>query len=69
MLSSRATKTLSIPFDPPHEVTIQKLSGRHLYKADTENDFAAQDYVREKDRAKAHGNVGGQALSDDDIPF
>jgi hypothetical protein len=53
MLASRATKTLPIPFtfnDPGdvrhHEVTIQKLSGRHLWKADTENDFAAQEYVR-----------------------
>lgn len=31
--ASRVTKTIPIPFDPPHEVTIQKLSGRHLAKA------------------------------------
>lgn len=33
--ASRNVKTLPIPFDPPHEVTLQKLAGRHLEKAET----------------------------------
>lgn len=33
IFSSRTIKTLDIPFDEPHTVTIQKLSGRHLGKA------------------------------------
>lgn len=31
--ASKVTKTIPIPFDPPHEVTLRKLSGRHLQKA------------------------------------
>jgi len=31
--ASRTTKTIPIPFDPPHEVLIQKLAGRHLQRA------------------------------------
>lgn len=31
--ASRVRVTLAIPFDPPNEVTIQKLSGRHLERA------------------------------------
>ncbi len=33
IFSSRTVKTLPIPFDAPHEVTIRKLSGAHLDKA------------------------------------
>lgn len=32
--ASRTVATLPIPFDPPNEVTIQKLAGRHLGKAE-----------------------------------
>ncbi len=32
--ASRTVVTLSIPFDPPNEVTLQKLAGRHLEKAE-----------------------------------
>ncbi len=32
--ASRTVATLPIPFDPPNEVTIQKLAGRHLEKAE-----------------------------------
>ena len=45
-LASRAVTTIPFVPDPPHEITIQKLAGRHLYKADTENDFRAQDYLK-----------------------
>lgn len=33
--ASRVVATLPIPFDQPHEVTLQKLAGRHLEKAET----------------------------------
>lgn len=33
LLSSRATATIPIPFATPHEVTVQKLAGRHLDRA------------------------------------
>lgn len=45
-LASRAVKTIPFTPYPPHELTIQKLAGRHLYKADTENDFRAQEYLK-----------------------
>jgi hypothetical protein len=45
IFASRTTKTIPIPFDPPHTVTIMKLTGRTLAKADREADFAAQEYV------------------------
>lgn len=32
--ASRTVVTLPIPFDPPNEVTLQKLAGRHLQKAE-----------------------------------
>jgi hypothetical protein len=47
ILASRAVTTIPLLFDPPHTVTIQKLSGRHLRKADDAQDFAAQDYVKQ----------------------
>jgi hypothetical protein len=33
IFASRKTKTVEIPFDPPHTVTITALAGRHLAKA------------------------------------
>src|SRR6185436_6595919 len=45
-LASRAIKTIPYTPDPPHEITIQKLAGRHFQKADQEFDFAAQDYMK-----------------------
>lgn len=50
MSSRRGKKTITIPFSPKpdgtlHEVTIQKLAGRHLRKADEERDFALNEYV------------------------
>lgn len=45
-LASRAVKTIPFPPYQGHELTIQKLAGRHLYKADTENDFRAQEYMK-----------------------
>lgn len=44
--ASRTTKTIPIPFDPPNEVTIQKLAGRHLGKAQLENQVLAIDNLR-----------------------
>jgi len=31
--ASRVVVTIPIPFDPPHEVTLRKLAGRHLERA------------------------------------
>jgi hypothetical protein len=31
--ASKVVVTLPVPFDPPHEVTIRKLAGRHLERA------------------------------------
>jgi hypothetical protein len=45
MFASRSTKTIPVPFDPPHEVTIQQLPGRHLERASQENYIEAQAYV------------------------
>jgi hypothetical protein len=33
IFASRTQKTIDLPFDPPHTITIQKLAGRHLGKA------------------------------------
>lgn len=33
IFASREQRTIPIPFDPPHEVTIQKLSGKNLERA------------------------------------
>jgi hypothetical protein len=53
MFASRVTKVIPIPFDPPHEATIQKLSGRQIDRA--VKAFQAQMY---KDIAE----VGGAAV-------
>jgi hypothetical protein len=46
IFASRTQKTIPIPFDPPHEVTIQKLAGRHLGKAQLENQVESVDNLR-----------------------
>lgn len=46
IFASRVTKTIPIPFDPPHTVTIQRLAGRHLERAKTESLFASADYLK-----------------------
>jgi len=46
IFASRAQKTLEIPFDPPHTVTIQKLAGRHLKRAAEENQRKGVDTFR-----------------------
>lgn len=45
IFASRTQKTIPIPFDAPHEVTIQKLAGRHLEKAAQEHQIETQSYV------------------------
>ncbi len=42
IFSSRTTKTLEIPFDAPHTVTIQKLKGRHMGGA---HDAYMQEFI------------------------
>ena len=46
IFASRAQKTIELPFDAPHTVTIQKLAGRHLEKARQESLFQSVDYVK-----------------------
>jgi hypothetical protein len=46
IFASRAQKTLEIPFDPPHTVTIQRLAGRHLAQAAMENQLNSIDTFR-----------------------
>ena len=46
IFASRTTKTIPIPFDPPHTVTIRKLAGRHLERANQENTFSSIDTLR-----------------------
>jgi hypothetical protein len=46
IFASRTQRTIEIPFDPPHTVTIQKLAGRHLEKARQEQQFASFDFVK-----------------------
>jgi hypothetical protein len=44
--ASHTTKTVPLPFDPPNDVTIRRLSGRHLEKARQENQFASVDTLK-----------------------
>jgi hypothetical protein len=37
IFASDTKKTIDLPFDPPHTITIQKLPGRHLGKAGQEH--------------------------------
>ncbi len=48
LLSHRATATVPIPFAPPHEVTVQKLAGRHVERAREEAQIAWQKQVERK---------------------
>lgn len=50
--ASRVVKTLPIPFDPPHEVTLQKLAGRHLHKAEVAHQLAWLEDVEAKGGVK-----------------
>lgn len=45
IFASRSLKVVPIPWDDPHTVTIQKLPGRHLGKAQQEKQIAAQAFV------------------------
>lgn len=45
IFASRTQKTIPIPFDAPHEVTLQKLTGRQLERASQENQIEAQQFV------------------------
>jgi hypothetical protein len=46
IFASRTTKTIPLPFDVPHEVTIQRLAGRHLGKAQLENQVTSVENLR-----------------------
>jgi hypothetical protein len=46
IFASRVRQTVELPFDPPHTVTIQKLSGRQREKASRESQFASAEYVQ-----------------------
>jgi hypothetical protein len=46
IFASRTQQTLSIPFDAPHTVTIQKLSGRHLQQAIEANQMASVEALK-----------------------
>jgi len=77
---ARATKTIEIPFDQPHEVTVQQLNGRQLGKAQKAffNELIADVQVRggakvqkdiqtlfEKDPATAKGEI--EKVKDDPL--
>lgn len=47
IFASRTSKTIDVPFDPPHTVTIQRLAGRHLAKAASAHQMAAIESYRE----------------------
>jgi hypothetical protein len=64
IFASRTVKTIPIPFDPPHEVTIQKLAGRHLAKA--KNAFLASLFDGVRDRGGAAVQKEMQALFGND---
>jgi hypothetical protein len=52
IFASRVTKTIPIPFDPPNDVTIQRLAGRHLGEAMLENQLHSIDTFRQMGGAK-----------------
>jgi hypothetical protein len=64
IFASRITKTIPIPFDPPHEVTLQKLAGRHLGKA--HDAFLADLYQGVRDRGGSAVQKDMQALFEGD---
>lgn len=51
IFASRTQATIQIPFDEPHTVTIQKLSGRHLELAKEVHQSAALDTLKRIDLA------------------
>lgn len=46
IFASRTQKTIDLPFDPPHTVTIRRLAGRHLEKAEREHLVATIDHLK-----------------------
>lgn len=63
IFASRTQKTIPVPFDPPHEVTIQKLAGRHLRKA--HEAWLEELYTGVRNRGGATAQKEMQALFDD----
>jgi hypothetical protein len=47
IFASRTRKVLELPMDPPHTVTIQKLTGHQLAKAAERQMITSQQYLRE----------------------
>jgi hypothetical protein len=58
IFASRFQKTIPVPFDDGHEVTIQKLTGRHLELARQAQQVASFDFVRQ---------IGGAAACDREL--
>lgn len=58
--SSRSATTIPIPHDPPHEVTICKLSGGKLRQADEARDFALARYIDQMGGATYRESVAAQ---------
>src|SRR5262245_17579226 len=46
IFASRSQRTLEVPDDPPHTVTIQKLAGRHVEQARREQQVESIAYVK-----------------------
>jgi len=46
IFASYVTRIVPLPFDEPHEVTIQKLSGKHLAAARQASVAASMEFVR-----------------------
>ena len=46
IFASRTQKTIDLTFDPPHAVTIQKLTGRHIGKAEREHQAASVEMLK-----------------------
>ena len=67
IFASRVQKTLELPFDPPHTVTIQKLSGRHLERAMQENQIAAAEFLRRMGGAAFQQELTATVVSDEDM--
>lgn len=47
IFAHRITKTIEVPFDPPHTVTIQALAGRHLQRAQQLNTVDSVKYFKQ----------------------
>lgn len=67
IFASRVQQTIELPFDPPHTVTVQKLSGRHLERAMQENQIAAAEFLRRMGGAAFQRELNTAAVSDDDL--